>query len=62
MADSPSPDEIADVARRLRTALEIQSLLREEPFASPGRVLGPLRAAGKRGAALRRASAAAPEP
>lgn len=52
MADSvPPEDELADVARRLRVALEIQALLRDDPFAPPGTALGALRSAGKRGAA-----------
>lgn len=59
MADSLSPEEIADVTRRLRTALEIQALLRDEPLAAPGAALGSLRAAGKGGAARRKPAAAA---
>ena len=43
-ADLPSPpEEIADLVRRLRTAVEIQALLRDEPLAPPAAALAPLR-------------------
>jgi DNA polymerase len=58
--ESPSPAddvaEIADVARRLRTAVEIQALLRDEPLAAPPAALAPLRAS------VAAPAAAAPRP
>ncbi len=59
MADPLSREELADVVRRLRTALEIQALLRDEPLAAPGTALGSLRAAGRRGAGRPKGRAAA---
>ncbi|MFN8178536.1 MAG: uracil-DNA glycosylase [bacterium] len=47
MTETPSPsEEIADVAKRLRTAVEIQALLRDEPLSAPSAALAPLRAPG----------------
>jgi hypothetical protein len=54
-------DEIADVARRLRVAVEIQAILRDEPVVEPGQALAALRPSPKRAAKAAK-SPGAPRP
>jgi DNA polymerase len=65
MPEPTRPDDLADVARRLRTALEIQALLRDEPLVAPEAALRTLlapRASRAVAAGARRAPAAEPRP
>jgi DNA polymerase len=55
-------DELADVARRLRVAVEIQALLRDEPIAEPGMALTALRPAPKPAASAPPRPASRPSP